>query len=432
LAEDLNRSLHGKRERNADHSGSLEFVTFENTKHIRILKFLSNFLIGGTERQFVHVANGLDPSRFAVDIACFRRQGPLLESLRADMPVHTYPTDGGFYTWRSIASQVSLLRDIRHRRYEIVHTYGWYPNVFAVPASRLALRPAVIASIRDAGAYMTPAKIRALKFACRLADCILANSDAGKNWLVDQGVNERKIEVIRNGIVVPNRPVQKEHFSPVRREFCIPPATAICACIGRLVSGKGIDFYLRAARILADRGRHVRFLMIGAHSSERGYQSDMEVLARQLSIEHRVIFTGQRQDVTEILRDVDLVVHPSLTEGLSNVILEAMAAGIPVVATRVGGNPELVQDGRTGFLVPPENAEAIADAICRLLDQPPMAQAFGEAARQRVIDEFSIERMLSKTENLYFRLLEKRRACPVPTARPEMPVSPVGRATPQQ
>jgi L-malate glycosyltransferase len=172
--------------------------------------------------------------------------------------------------------------------------------------------------------------------------------------------------------------------------------------------------------------------MIGAHSSERGYQSDMEVLARQLSIEHRVIFTGQRQDVTEILRDVDLVVHPSLTEGLSNVILEAMAAGSPVVASRVGGNPELVQDGRTGFLVPPQNAEAIADAICRLLDQPPMAQAFGEAARQRVIDEFSIERMLSKTENLYFRLLEKRRASPVPIARPEMPASPAGRATPQQ
>jgi glycosyltransferase involved in cell wall biosynthesis len=198
-----------------------------------------------------------------------------------------------------------------------------------------------------------------------------------------------------------------------------------------LVSGKGIDFYLRAARILADRRSDIRFLMIGAHSSESGYQSDMEVLARRLNIQHQVIFTGQRQDVSEILRDVDLVVHPSLTEGLSNVILEAMAAGIPVVATRVGGNPELVQDGRTGLLVPPQNAEAIADAICRLLDQPEMARAFGEAARERVISEFSIEGMLSKTENLYFRLLEKRRAYRAPTTHPEMPASPAERVTPQ-
>jgi glycosyltransferase involved in cell wall biosynthesis len=430
LAEGLNLSSHGKHEKNAEPSGSLEFVTVDNTRPIRILKFLSNFLIGGTERQFVHIANGLDPRRFAVDIACFRRQGPLLESLRADMPVNVYPTDGGFHTWRSIASHVGLVKDIRQRRYEIVHTYGWYPNVFAVPAARLALRPTVIASIRDAGAYMTPAKICALKFACRLADCILANSDAGKNWLLEQGVNERKIEVIRNGIVMPNQCLQREDFSAVRKEFSIPQGAPVCACIGRLVSGKGIDFYLRAARILADRRRDVRFLMIGAHSSERGYQSDMEVLARQLNIQNQVIFTGQRQDVSEILRDVDLVVHPSLTEGLSNVILEAMAAGIPVVATRVGGNPELVQDGRTGFLVPPQNAEAIADAICRLLDQPEMARGFGEAARQRVIQEFSIERMLSKTENLYFRLLEKRRAWRA-TTHPEMPASPAGRVTPQ-
>src|SRR4030095_15625349 len=112
------------------------------------------------------------------------------------------------------------------------------------------------------------------------------------------------------------------------------------ACLGRVVSGKGIDFYLRAARILVDQGRDVRFLMIGAMSAERNYKSEMELLARELNLDGKVVFTGQRQDISEILRDVDVVVHPSLTEGLSNVILEAMAAGLPVVATTAGGNPE--------------------------------------------------------------------------------------------
>lgn len=383
------------------------FVTSNDSNRIRVLKFINNFYIGGTERQFVYAANGLDRSRFAVDVACLNREGPLVGSLSPDVQVHTYPVHGSFYSCRSILSQLRLVKDIHKQRFDLVHTYGWYPNVFAIPASRLSCRPSIIASIRDAGAYMTNTKIQVLKFVCSLADCVLANSSAGRNWLIEQGVKEQKIEVIRNGIVLPPRSKGSSGPSPLRREFGIPAGTPVCACVGRLVSGKGIDFYLRAARIVLGRGRDVRFLMIGAGSSERNYRSEVEMLARQLRLDDRVIFTGQRQDVSEILRDVDIVVHPSLTEGLSNVILEAMAACIPVVATRVGGNPELVEDGRTGFLVPVENADEIADAVCRLLDQPEMAQAFGDRARRRVVDEFAMDRMLSKTEALYLRLLEQ-------------------------
>ena len=382
-------------------------VTSNGSNRIRILKFINNFYIGGTERQFVYAANGLDRSRFAVDVACLTREGPLIDSLSEDVQVHTYPSHGSFYSYRSILSQFRLVKDIRKRQFDLVHTYGWYPNVFAIPASRLALRPTIIASIRDAGAYMTKTKIRALKFVCSLADCVLANSSAGRNWLIEQGVKEQKIEVIPNGIVLPRRPERASGLSPMRKEFNIPAGTLVCACVGRLVSGKGIDFYLRAARIVLERGRDVRFLMIGADSSEKNYPSEVEMLAQRLRLDHQVIFTGERQDVPDILREVDIVVHPSLTEGLSNVILEAMAARIPVVATRVGGNPELVEDGRTGFLVPAENSEEIAHAICRLLDHPEMAHAFGERARRRVADEFAIDRMLSKTEALYLRLLEQ-------------------------
>lgn len=382
-------------------------VTSNGSNRIRILKFINNFYIGGTERQFVYAANGLDRSRFAVDVACLSREGPLIDSLSEDVQVHTYPSHGSFYSYRSILSQFRLVKDIRKRQFDLVHTYGWYPNVFAIPASRLALRATIIASIRDAGAYMTKTKIRALKFVCSLADCVLANSSAGRNWLIEQGVKEQKIEVIPNGIVLPRRPERASGLSPMRKEFNIPAGTTVCACVGRLVSGKGIDFYLQAARIVLERGRDVRFLMIGADSSEKNYPSEVEMLAQRLRLDHQVIFTGERQDVPDILREVDIVVHPSLTEGLSNVILEAMAAGIPVVATRVGGNPELVEDGRTGFLVPAENSEEIADAICRLLDQPEMAHGFGERARRRVADEFAIDRMLSKTEALYLRLLEQ-------------------------
>jgi glycosyltransferase involved in cell wall biosynthesis len=170
------------------------------------------------------------------------------------------------------------------------------------------------------------------------------------------------------------------------------------------VSGKGIDVYLRAARVLIDQNRNVRFLMIGAHSFETNYKIEMEELARELRLDGRFIFTGERHNVDEILHDIDIVVHPSLTEGLSNVVLEAMAAGLPVIATSVGGNPELVQDGRTGVLVPPLNETALAHAIAFLLDHPQIARQFGEAGRQRIVQEFSISEMLRRTEDLYLRL----------------------------
>lgn len=374
---------------------------------IKVLKFLNHFFVGGTERQFVQVATGLDPSRFEVEIACFKRKGPLLDALRPDMPVHIYPANGSFYNRHSLVSQLRMMQDIRKRKIDIVHPYGWYPIVFAVPPSRLAMRPRIIASIRDAGAYMTPSKIRALRFACSLADSVLANSGAGRDWLLSQGVKEKKIDVIRNGIAVP-APTRWVRDGRIRKELGIPAGVPVCACIGRAVSGKGIDFYLRAARILADQGRDMRFLVIGAISSEQNYRSEMEVLARELRVDDRVIFMGERKDVPEILQEIDMVVHPSLTEGLSNVILEALATGVPVVATRVGGNPELVQHERSGILVPPENAEEIAVAITRLVDDPQMGRAFGAAGRQRIIQEFSIDRMLRQTEDLYLRLSEQR------------------------
>jgi glycosyltransferase involved in cell wall biosynthesis len=108
--------------------------------------------------------------------------------------------------------------------------------------------------------------------------------------------------------------------------------------------------------------------------------------------------------VDDILHDVDILVHPSLTEGLSNVVLEGMAAGLPVVATRVGGNPELVQDGRTGLLIPPQDEAALAQAIAFLLDRPHVARQFGESGRERIAREFSIGSMLQKTQDLYLRL----------------------------
>jgi len=145
------------------------------------------------------------------------------------------------------------------------------------------------------------------------------------------------------------------------------------------------------------------------------YIESLRQSVARLGLDGRVVFTGFRMDVPELLSECAVSVLPSLSEGLSNTLIESMAAGVPVVATRVGGNPEVVDEGRTGLLVPPRDPAALAEAICRTLQDRELARQFGEAARQRVAEHFSLERMLRDTERLYVNLLERpkdyRREC---------------------
>ncbi len=141
------------------------------------------------------------------------------------------------------------------------------------------------------------------------------------------------------------------------------------------------------------------------------YKSELEGYALRLGLGGRVVFTGFRLDIPELLSEVAVSVLPCVSsEGLSNTLLESMAAGVPVVATRVGGNPEVVEEGVTGLLVPPRDPQALASGICRLLENPELGSRFGRAGRQRVTQHFSLERMVRETETLYLQLIRKARA----------------------
>jgi glycosyltransferase involved in cell wall biosynthesis len=157
----------------------------------------------------------------------------------------------------------------------------------------------------------------------------------------------------------------------------------------------------------------VHFLIVG-DSVSQAYRDGLEAYAAALGLGQRVVFTGFRRDVPALLSAVSVSVLPSLSEGLSNVVLEAMAAGVPVVATSVGGTPEIVDDGVTGLLVPPRDAGALADAISSLLTDPARRQTIGEAGRRRVEERFSLEAMVLATEQLYERLLREAGQASVP------------------
>jgi glycosyltransferase involved in cell wall biosynthesis len=381
---------------------------------IKLLKFVANFGIGGTERHVVNLGKALDSSRFEVHFACLKRWGPFLGEIEArQMPISEYRIKS-FYDYRSLGQQLRFAQDVRDRSIHIVHAYNVYANVFAIPAARLAGVPVVVASIRDTGVYLTPIQKRVQRMMCRLAGCILVNAEAVRQHLIGEGYRQERIVVIRNGVDV-SRFAGKHNGGQLRAELGLPPRAPLVATLARLNRLKGMEYFLEAAVRVAKRIPEARFLVVGDDlragsgvlQDGAGSRTALQRHAVELGLGGRVVFTGFRLDVPELLSETAVFVHPSLSEALPNVVLEAMAAGAPVVATRVGGTPEAVEEGVTGLLVPPRDAPALAQAICKLLQSPDLASRFGQAGRQRVAEQFSLERMARETEHLYLKLLSR-------------------------
>jgi L-malate glycosyltransferase len=372
---------------------------------VRLLTFLTNFYAGGTERHVVTLSRRLDAGTFEQHLTCLDRQGEFLEDVYArGIPV-TEHRIARLYGPHTLRQQFRFARYLRSRDIQIVHTYGFYSHAFAIPAARLAGTPTILASIRDLGDVWTPAQQCVQRNVCRLAHRVLTNAEAVKQRLIADGYPGAKIAVIRSGVDLFPTDEQPVDVT-VRHELGLPADTPLIAVVSRLNRSRGIDFkgieyFLDAAALVASRCQDARFLILG----DGPCREEFECGARRRGLADRVIFVGFRKNVPRWLAQVTISVLPSLSEGLSNALLESMAAGVPTVATSVGGNPELVAHGATGLLVPPRDAGALAAALCLLLEHPEIARRFGQAARQRAIDHFSVERMVHETERLYLSLV---------------------------
>lgn len=382
---------------------------------MRLLNVVADFGCGGTERQVVTLSAAL-ASRCDQHFACMRRDGYFLPEVEArGIPVHEYrfPT---FYSLRCLQQQRRLARYISRERIQIVHGYNFYANVFALPAARWASAPVIVASIRDRGVYLSRKQKAVQRYVCRLADCILVNAEAIKDWLVDQGYDPAGIVIIRNGVDLTRFPAGPP-ADTLRREFGIPDGAPTIGVVGRVRSLKGIEDAIAAAAIVSVRHPTLRLLVIGealttrdgVTMEDRAYVDSLRARAAQAGLGDRAIFTGYRADVPSLLSQLTVSVQPSLNEGLSNVVLESMAASAPTVATRVGGTPEAIVPGVTGLLVPAAEPAALAASIERLLDDPALAIGLGRAGRRRVEDTFALDRMHQATAQLYDDLLDRQR-----------------------
>ena len=228
---------------------------------------------------------------------------------------------------------------------------------------------------------------------------VIAVSKDLKQFICDTvGVPEKRVEVIYNG-VAPAQMITDEEIQTCKAELEVSGCYPLLGVVGSLYPVKGHRFLLEAMPEILRRWPNARLLVIGRGELDVALKEQVE----QLAVGANVHFLGMRQDVPRLLSVLDVFILPSLSEGLSLALLEAMASGKPVVATRVGGNPELIDHGRTGFLIQPEDGKDLAAHLLNLLSDPGMMQQFGRQASERVQQHFSMGQMVDRYRDLYAR-----------------------------
>jgi len=362
---------------------------------ISLFLMANTFETGGSERQFTVLAQNLKPPQFQTHVGCVSRRGPLAHHF-PDAP--QFPLGGSLYGWQSLRTRLNLSRHLRQHRVQVAHAFGFYTNLTLIPAARLARVPVVIGSHRQLGDLMTPAQFRTQAAAFRWCDAVVCNSQAAADRLLATGLSPSKIAVIGNALPV-------EAFAATPAALPKPPGVLRVGMVARMNHRyKNHSGFLRIAAQIHQRMANVEFVLVG----DGPLRQDLEREAASLGLGASAILLGDRQDMPAVLASLDVAVNTSDSESLSNVILEAMAAGLPVVAYSVGGNSELLSPER-GALIAGGNETSFADAVEKLLADSALRQQMGRNARRLAQENFSLDRVRQRYVELYTTLLEKKR-----------------------
>lgn len=372
-----------------------------------IMHLVDCLYIGGGEMQMVDLVKKIDRKKFRPIVGCLKKEGQLLSVLeRHEVQVEAFPVRGKLFYPRSLKEIFRLARFMRREKVKVLHTQDLYSHLVGIPAAMMAGVP-VITNRLDMGHTLNRWHRWALKLLSIGITKAMANSQGVQKMLIgSEKMDPRKIELIYNGVDMDRFQFAAAPSFPARRELLpeVQPDDRLIGTLANLWPIKGHDILLEAAvRVIAFFPK-VKFVLIG--TGQR--RAELEARARSLSIEKHVLFLGSRQDVPRILSCLEISVLPSLAEGFSNAILESMAAGLPMVATDVGGNREAIIDGETGFIVPPADPDALADRLIRLLEDPVLGQKMGRAGRQRIEAHFTLDRMVRDTQRFYEEILSRR------------------------
>jgi glycosyltransferase involved in cell wall biosynthesis len=364
---------------------------------IKICYIIGQLNRAGAERQLFELAKGINKKTFHPIVVSLSQGGFWSEEIRKlNIEVIEIPRK----KHKEFARLFRLVAVLKKIKPCIIHTFLFSGNTYGRVAGILTRVPFIIASERnlpEVGKDKNIFKLYIDKILALFTDGIICNSHKAADTLIKKySFDEKKVFTVHNGI-------NGADFLGKNNSHGREIASHVIGTVGRLYPQKNHKLFLNMAKLLLHMSKDgdMKFLIVGDGPS----RNELEDYARHLNIDSSIIFAGERTDVPELLQDMDVFVMTSSYEGLSNTVMEAMLAGLPVVATDVGGNSELVIDGKTGFLCPPDDEHALTERVISLVKDQKNAKLMGDQGKSRILNEFTIEKMVRETEDTYRKLL---------------------------
>ncbi|MEO8050183.1 MAG: glycosyltransferase family 4 protein [Acidobacteriota bacterium] len=362
-----------------------------------VLLMVRELGLGGSERQMAELAQALDKSEFEAHVGCFLEDGFRAQELRrAGIPILALPVRS-FMAFNALEGAWQMGRYLRRHRIQLVHTFDLPLTCFGVPVARAWGVPAVLSSQR-AYRNLQPRYHRLARFTDRLAHGIVVNCEAMRVHMIeDEGARPELLHVCPNWIDV-------EHYRPMPalRPQPIADASLVVGVVCALRPEKGLTTLIDAFAQVRDSAPGLKLLIVG----DGTMLAPLQQRVRERGLEQQCVFQPAVGDVREWLREIDIFVLPSLSEALSNSLLEAMASGCAVVASRVGGNPELVRDGDTGLLFTVENVEDLASQLRALIGSESLRKQLSESGLTLVRENYNRDASVQRIQKLYRSFLD--------------------------
>jgi len=378
---------------------------------MQVLHLISSGGFFGAENMLIELSKELRDTTFLPIVGVFKNlYNPHLEIVEEarqfDLPVEIFPCKGKL----DIKTILSLRRFLGKQGIDIVHTHGYKSNLYAL-ASSFGKKAALITTCHNWLGEDPKMKFYAMldKFLLNRFNKIIAVSDSVRQEILDHNVSPNKVLIINNGINLSrfNNTIKTDE---IRTEFGIDGDCKVIGTVGRLSQEKGLIYFLQAAKTILRQYPKTVFLIVGDGPLRKDLERISAEFAKSCCSKSAIIFTGIRIDMPALYSIMDVFVLPSLTEGLPMALLEAMAAKKPVVATKVGAVPKVIQDGHSGYLVEPGDEEGLTKAITGLLENPQRAFKMAENAYEIVRKHFSSHGMAEKYEQVYREVLGVRKA----------------------
>lgn len=377
------------------------------TKILYIIDSLNAW--AGTEKHLYKLISGMNKERYDCHVCAFA----VTEDMR-----NRFNTIGvdilhlpikNVYGLMTLKQGFRLARYMREQEIDIVQTFHFAADFLGTLIAKLAGVPVVISSKRDMGFLNNNMQARALRLLAPLVNRTICVSNAVKKGLAArQVVDPKKAVVFYNGVDLDEFKVDHRNIASRKQQLGLRPELPVIALVANPRPIKDLETFIRAGREVLDRKHEAQFIIVGAecfHLARGSYQTQLDALVAKLDLQERVIFLGNRPDVNRILPLADICVLTSLSEGFSNTIVEYMTAGRPVIATDVGGNSEAIVENETGFLVPVQAPERLAELTVKLLNDKALAARLGRAGRKRIEKHFTLGHMVENHQALYNALL---------------------------